>query len=81
MKNFKELSKTVQMINKSVEFFGYEFYCIEMKRGEVRLQGHYLSDVVKTLQLDYHSKADVTISGFIAFNFKLDDVDVTITLT
>jgi hypothetical protein len=81
MKNLKELSKTVQMINKSVEFLGYEFYCIEMKIGEVRLQGHYLSDVVETLQLDYHSKPDVTISGFIAFKFKLDDVDVTITLT
>jgi hypothetical protein len=81
MKNFKELSKTVQMINKSVESFGYEFYSIDMRRREVMLQGHYSSEVVMTLQLDYHSKANVNTNGFIGFNFKLDDVDVTITLT
>tara|TARA_R110001632_G_scaffold217767_1_gene346588 strand:+ start:645 stop:890 length:246 start_codon:yes stop_codon:yes gene_type:complete len=81
MKNIKQFTKAVNHINARLEFSDYEFYCINFTRTGLALQGHYSSEVVKALRINYLTKPEIDAGGYVEFKLKVSDINVTITLT
>ena len=81
MKELKQFTKAVNHINARLGVSDYEFYCITFTRSGLALQGHYSSEVVKALRVNYLTKPEIDSGGYVEFKFKVSDIKVTITLT